>query len=151
MDLGDNRLASIHGLEQCKSLLELNLAENRIARIGEMGFGLPRFIPKPVPRRHLPFYLLSRHCYFRWLVRMSPAAETDSGWKPAHQLKGVVDVLWLHIHPFSNACSLLSLPPLPPLPPSPSKDSQLCLQSFATPCGHFCTATNAIEDFHVPN
>ena len=110
MDLGDNRLASIHGLEECKSLLELNLAENRIARIGEIGFGLPRFIPKPVPRRHLPFYLLSCHCYSRWLVRMSPAAETDSGWKLAHQLKGVVDALGLHIHPFSNACSLFSFP-----------------------------------------
>ena len=36
MDLGDNRLASIHGLEDCQSLLELNLAENRIARIGKM-------------------------------------------------------------------------------------------------------------------
>lgn len=42
MDLGDNRLASIHGFEQCKSLLELNLAENRIARIGEMVLGFPR-------------------------------------------------------------------------------------------------------------
>ena len=129
MDLGDNRLASIHGLEECKSLLELNLAENRIARIGEIGFGLPRFIPKPVPRRHLSFYLLSCHCYSRWLVRMSPAAETDSGWKLAHQLKGVVDALYIHSVmlapslflplPSSSLLSLLSPPSLHPfLPPS---------------------------------
>lgn len=39
MDLGDNRLASIHGFKECRSLLELNLAENRIARIGEIELG----------------------------------------------------------------------------------------------------------------
>ena len=34
LDLGDNRIASIHGLEKCEKLLDLNLDENRIARIG---------------------------------------------------------------------------------------------------------------------
>ena len=34
LDLSENRLASIHGLEHCQDLLELNLDENRIARIG---------------------------------------------------------------------------------------------------------------------
>ena len=34
LDLSENRLASIHGLETCRELLELNLNENRIARIG---------------------------------------------------------------------------------------------------------------------
>ena len=34
LDLSDNKLASIHGLQYCKQLLELNIAENRVARIG---------------------------------------------------------------------------------------------------------------------
>lgn len=34
LDLSDNKLASIHGLQHCKQLLELNIAENRVARIG---------------------------------------------------------------------------------------------------------------------
>ena len=42
LDLSDNRLASIHGLERCTSLLELSLAENRIARVGRGVSGCPR-------------------------------------------------------------------------------------------------------------
>ena len=34
LDLSDNHLSSIHGLQTCENLLELNLDENRIARIG---------------------------------------------------------------------------------------------------------------------
>lgn len=35
LDLSENRLTSSHGLGQCPTLLQLNLAENRIARVGE--------------------------------------------------------------------------------------------------------------------
>ena len=42
LDLSDNRLASIHGLQHCSTLLELNLAENRIARVGMGVCGCPR-------------------------------------------------------------------------------------------------------------
>ena len=34
-DVSDNRLASIHGLACCPSLLELCLSDNRIARVGD--------------------------------------------------------------------------------------------------------------------
>jgi Leucine-rich repeat (LRR) protein len=34
IDLSDNRLASIHGLEHCPFVLELCLSDNRIARVG---------------------------------------------------------------------------------------------------------------------
>lgn len=35
IDLSDNRLASIHGLDHCPSVLELCLSDNRIARVGD--------------------------------------------------------------------------------------------------------------------
>lgn len=35
VDLSDNRLASIHGLDHCPSVLELCLSDNRIARVGD--------------------------------------------------------------------------------------------------------------------
>ena len=35
VDLSDNRLASIHGLGCCPSVLELCLSDNRIARVGD--------------------------------------------------------------------------------------------------------------------
>lgn len=33
VDLSDNRLASIHGLQSCSNLLILDLSENRLARV----------------------------------------------------------------------------------------------------------------------
>ena len=33
VDLSDNRLASIHGLDDCPHLLELCLSDNRVARV----------------------------------------------------------------------------------------------------------------------
>lgn len=33
VDLSDNRLASIHGLQSCTQLLTLDLSENRLARL----------------------------------------------------------------------------------------------------------------------
>ena len=33
VDLSDNRLASIHGLDHCPFILELNLSDNRVARV----------------------------------------------------------------------------------------------------------------------
>lgn len=39
VDLSDNRLASIHGLDHCPHLLELCLSDNRIARVSG---GLPK-------------------------------------------------------------------------------------------------------------
>ncbi len=35
LDLSENRLTSAHGLGECPALLQLSLAENRIARVGE--------------------------------------------------------------------------------------------------------------------
>ena len=35
LDISDNRLPSLHGLDSCKQLLELTVDENRIARIGK--------------------------------------------------------------------------------------------------------------------
>ena len=39
IDLSDNRLASIHGLDNCSHLLELCLSDNRVARLSG---GLPK-------------------------------------------------------------------------------------------------------------
>ena len=35
LDISDNRLSSLYGLDSCKKLLELTVDENRIARIGK--------------------------------------------------------------------------------------------------------------------
>ena len=39
VDLSDNRLASIHGLDNCPHLLELCVSDNRVARVSG---GLPK-------------------------------------------------------------------------------------------------------------
>lgn len=43
LDISDNRLSSLHGLDSCTKLLELIVDENRIARIGKKHYPVVHF------------------------------------------------------------------------------------------------------------
>ena len=36
LDLSENKLGSVHGLESCDNLLDLNISGNRITRLGKI-------------------------------------------------------------------------------------------------------------------